>query len=331
MEEGRTRGAKYWLIGWLAMSVILGIVAAGNPVVDASVNLGHWDTRQCLALVEMILLLVFAWFMHESDFRLRLHGFRDLHAHAGRTTRSGDETNRTLLSTAEGALGGLLSVQGIRATFTLIVLGWLLQNRAQILGRAQGRADAFTAFESLGSIPAWPTDTFFAIAVIGLSASVVTTLAAVQCYDYALRFDWGELKKDVRIGLVAKAHRLGIWGFYLLTWSLTVATALIEPVISFIAATGVFYVMWYYYFFKRSVNTVDVIEDAAATIKAGSTNVTLDASQAMLLGKTTGHPVPFKEVWPVTNQGLTQLKHLAPKPVQPRLDAVILLGTKVAE
>ena len=101
-----------------------------------------------------------------------------------------------------------------------------------------------------------PRAVFFGLVAVALAMSAVTTLAALLCYDYSLRYDWNA-KPMVKLALRRKAHKFGVVGFYGLMWSLAAATALIDPLLSILAAGGIYFVMWCYYFFpKKTVLTL---------------------------------------------------------------------------
>jgi len=305
----RGPGAWLWLLAWVVVFSIACLLAVFNPSIGWS--LGGWTTQKASVFWVLILLLLFAWVMHRSDKKRHLYGFVDLHHTNGHTH----------LELAEGSLRGLLTVQSIRVALTLGVLGALLDRGGTIL-----------TLLTLESVVKDPTVTLFTAATAGLALSTLTTLAALQCYDYALRFVWGEPKANVKLKLVQKAHRLGKAGFYSLTWSLTAATALIRPGAGLIVTAVVFYVMWYVYFFPLKTRTRSFADQAAHEVKAKTApGISLAPGEAKTYGKADGDPIGFTDVWPVTRVGVKALETVLPAWARSAATTVITIGDKISD
>jgi len=104
----------------------------------------------------------------------------------------------------------------------------------------------WTAFKGLFSDP----HLLLRHLVVGaLGLSVVTTLASILCYDYAIRFNWVEAVVSM---FIHKAHRLGRIGFYSLMMSLAGMAGLVSWQVGILAIGLIYFVMWYYYFFSKS-------------------------------------------------------------------------------
>jgi len=114
-----------------------------------------------------------------------------------------------------------------------------------------------------GQPPTSPLEAFrdpdvliFSVVTLALGLSVITTLAAVLCYDYSSRFGWPDAVRNI---FISKGHDLGQFGFYTLMWSLAAITALLNYVLCMLVILCVFLVMWWYYFFP-----VDKVDQAVA-------------------------------------------------------------------
>ena len=215
--------------------------------------------------------------------------------------RSGIKTNFDI---SEGALRGLLTVQSIRSALTLGILLVLLRERENLLGEV---------VIDVASFSGTPEIMFFVLAVVGLSGSVLTTLAAIQSYDYALRFDWGQEKKKVKEGFVEKAHHLGVIGFYCLIWSLVASTHLFGPLIGQVATSVVFVLLWYYYYFPPE-KMKSRAELAVENLPANARNEPVPNSKLMIpFGKQKGEMVTLAEQWSAIREGLDVLENLLPE------------------
>jgi hypothetical protein len=121
--------------------------------------------------------------------------------------------------------------------------------------------------------------TFFFLVLLGLALSMITTVMASLCYDYAIRFDWKE--SQIKVNLLGKAHGLGVAGFYGLIWSLAAVTALFNLNACIMASCIVFCVLWFYYFFpKNLLPTTSPKVGTAATPNPNGATLTADVSNA---------------------------------------------------
>jgi len=230
--SGYSRYAKTWAALWLALVVVclILLLTGKNPVLDI------WSPQYASTLGLLSLLVLAAPAMHALD--QRSHGYGLSHVY--------HDTPITRYQLDDTIVSGLLTVLSVRAATAVVALGLLLNGAAALVIPVKPQALDWP------SILASPRQVTFCVVLATLAWSVVTTMAALLCYDYSLRFDW-KAKPRVRYALRKKAHRLGVLGFYSLMWSLAVATALIDLKVAIAAATLVFGVMWYYYFFNKDI------------------------------------------------------------------------------
>jgi hypothetical protein len=244
-QRARSGAATLWLLFLGALLVPLAL-AICNPA--GAVSAGQWQTRDAVTLASLVSLLVAAALMHGLD-RREWMGFKALH----------DEDPKTLVNLDDSVVSGMLTVQSVRAAMTVGMLGMFIN------WQVKAAQSPFQPPVQWGPLLKTPSAVFLGLVAIALAVSAMTTLAALLCYDYSLRFDW-TTKSRVKLALRRKAHKLGVWGFYCLMWSLCAATALIDSAICIVAIASVYVVMWYYYFFPT--NTLDTL--IATTLPAES-------------------------------------------------------------
>lgn len=295
----------------MVLAIMLGFLAYVDP--DWGVpGIEGWDTPSAIQFWELIALLVIAPLMHRLDERQQAYGFLYYFL----------KDSRTVFEVEEGALRGLLTVQSIRSALTLGVLLALLSERDDLLGQV-----AITPGNALVT----PGVMFFALAVAGLSGSALTTLAAIQSYDYALRFKWAEEKKNVKLEFVKKAHRLGVIGFYCLMWSLTTASALAGPLVGLAATSAVFLVMWYYYYFPV-VTLRTRAELAVENLPPTARDTPVSASSIITSsGEEQREVVSLAEQWGAVRAGLVVVEKLLPDWAKSDVKTTIEIGERIVD
>jgi hypothetical protein len=239
---GRSNAAKSWLLLWIAVEVGLGAVAfAGVPW--GVVRNGQWQNKDFFVLLILLLLVGVAIPMHNT--RASALGFRFLHGINGAKHRM-DET----------PMNGFLTNLSIRAAITtfLLVALFQAQNTYKIV---PDRTDP--QFLRWDAIWASPRAFMFVLVAGALGLSLITTMAALLCTDYSLRFEWPDRTdadkqpNRVKLALRRKAHQFHVIGFYCLMWSLAAATALLDYFVCLATTMAVFLAMWSYYFFPEGV------------------------------------------------------------------------------
>jgi hypothetical protein len=230
--EGRSTYAHQWLVLYPVALLVAGGLAWWNPPWGIS---GPWDNRGVLTLAAMASLLVAPVIMHGSDKDRKGWGFKHVWVVAGN-----HETN------AQAYVSSVLSAESIRAAMTAGILAMLLNERKHFLNLPKNVVGTLP----LGFVLRQPVATMFSIIAIVLGSSLVTTMVALLCYEYATRFSWNP--DWPRIKLLSRAFWLGRIGFYCLMWSLAGLPALLDFRLGFFSFIGVFFAMWYYYFFEIS-------------------------------------------------------------------------------
>jgi hypothetical protein len=230
----KSKHAKGWLIGALLVQGVFWVIAATNPRGGFIGPVGHWENREAIMLVSMLLLLASAMIMHAYDIRKGAWGFQDIYRNREHGELGRDE---------EKFITPVLTAESIRAAMTAGILAILLDDRQEYLPHDTENPFWF----SVPAIVEEPKSVFFVMVVGALSASLATTMAALLCYEYATRFvfasDWP------RLHLLNKGFHFGKLGFYCLMWSLAVVPVLVDYNLAFVSITFVFGVMWLYYFF----------------------------------------------------------------------------------
>ena len=235
--------AKKWF--WWGTTVQL-VLLGGGLVPSGIWSNGAWTNRDLAVATSLVLLLLAAWQMHSRDYDKttktgRGYGLRYVYY-------SFDSKHRL----DDNVISGVLSRESIQGAITLLILSTLID---------KGRAPS-----GLTEIIRDPSVLVFSVVTAALGASVITTLAAILCYDYSSRFTWPD---PVRSIFISKGHDLGRVGFYTLMWSLAAITALLNYVLCMFMILGVFLVMWWYYFFPVS-RIEDALKDAKKRLEQRS-------------------------------------------------------------
>jgi hypothetical protein len=218
-HSARSRYAYAWLIlGVVFLTFMLWFAKYSSLRVMSN---GTWTNRELGASLSLVFLLIAARLMHALDemghgFGVR-HVYHDLHIRH---------------RVDDSVISGVLSRESIQGAITLGIL-------ASLVTSIERPEDLQGFFRN-------PRLLFPSTIAAALGVSVITTLAAILCYDYSSRFDWPEGERN---SFISKGHRLGMWGFYTLMWSLAAVTALKSNYLCIVTALIVFCVMWYYYFF----------------------------------------------------------------------------------
>ena len=308
--------ARLWLCLWIAQSSILGSIAYINPV-GFLPSLSGWDTQSSIQLIELGLLLLIAKAMHITDRIYETKGF----VHFYRKL----DINSPKYAHSDNVLRGLLTVLSIRSALTLGCLVVLLSHRKELL------SDQLVTIESFLHTP---PITLFALAVTGLSGSALITLAAIQSYDYALRFTWDSKPNEmleVKMEFIRKAHSLGVIGFYCLVWSLIAAAGLVGALEGLVVTTSVFLVFWYYYYFKFDVTNPTPAEQAVKDLKEGASGTPVSCLKLAVVTKDGSVvQLTLKEQWPAVREWLNVLQSLLPNWAKSPVQATIDIGEKLA-
>jgi hypothetical protein len=238
----RSSYAKRWLIGAVLLQAVLFGIAARFPAREWFIWYGAWTNLEATALLSMLLLLGGAFFMHRYDPTSDGWGFRHVYLGIGGGAHERDE---------QRYVGSILTVESIRAAMVVVLLAALLGERKHYLPPG-----GIPHHLPLGLIPKDPGAVFFVLLTAALASSLVTTMAALLCYEYATRFTWQN--NWARQNLNWKAFQFGKFGFYCLMWSLAALPVLLDYYLVFVSVLFVFVVMWVYYFFPKQEPSVAV-------------------------------------------------------------------------
>lgn len=229
---GRSSYAKRWLVGALVVDFVLVCIAWLDPARRLFPSYGTWTNQEAMALAAMGLLLLSAWIMHARDEASGGWGFRHAYVHGDNGSHEPDE---------QKYVGSVLTAESIRAAMTAAFLIALLTDRDRYVP-----VSAIPHRLPLVAISRSPGAVFFFVVIGALASSLVTTMAALLCYEYVTRFNW---KDDwPKVDLKIKAYHLSKFGFYGLMWALAAVPALLDYRLAFISPIFVFIVMWLYYF-----------------------------------------------------------------------------------
>jgi hypothetical protein len=173
-------------------------------------------------------LLAGAALMHLHDRKSSGYGVIDLYHFKPGASESEPPHYRGTAATGHHAfVPSTLTRESVQVAVTLGLMAMILT-----------RYGDWTAFEGVFSNP----QLLLRHLVVGaLGLSVVTTLASILCYDYAIRFEWKEPVADM---LVHKAHRLGRIGFYSLMMSLAGLSGFVSWQLGILGAGVIYLVMW---------------------------------------------------------------------------------------
>lgn len=234
--KSRSRYAKAWLMGAAGIQLTLFAVAQLNPGLKLY-GFGEWGNRELMVLAAIAWLLISALLMHGFDRKAHGCGFQDVY----RSDPRGAHQKQEQLFIAP-----VLSVESVRAAMTAVILAILLENRKDYVPPPE-----IPFLHSVGTVARDPDAVFFLLVTGALASSLIFTMAALLCYEYAVRFAWPTddwRKKD----LLDKGFHFGKAGFYCLMWSLAVVPGLLDYRLAFISTFFVFVVMWLYYFFPTA-------------------------------------------------------------------------------
>lgn len=224
--------AKRWLIWAVLVQITLFGIALLDPALGWFGGYGSWTNREAMVLASMLLLLAGAWAMHKHDQPAHGWGFRHVYLHTEASHEPDDQKY----------VPATLTVESIRAAMIVGILAALFTEREHYLPAGQAPHGL-----PLWSLTGEPGAVFFLLVTGALGSALVTTMAALLCYEYATRFAW---KIDgPKVELHKKAFHLGKLGFYCLMWSLAIIPVLLDYHLGFISILFVFIVMWLYYFF----------------------------------------------------------------------------------
>lgn len=269
----RSREAVAWLVAWIVVEVLSLVAVAWNPRWGLVAH-GNWRNDDLAVLLLLIALVAVAVPMHywNDDSRRwrRLHawntravGFRYLHALNGAKHRMEDTP-----------INGFLTILSIRAAITIFLLVGLLQTQVNY-GLLPPRAGVHSV--DWPRMAEAPSAVFFVFVGAALGVSLVSTMAALLCSDYAQRFEWTDRPDKqpnlVKLALRRKAHQFNVLGFYCLMWSLAAATALVDYAVCLVASLVVFLAMWTYYFFEPGLDDAADAADGGAERSADDPGV----------------------------------------------------------
>ncbi len=239
--------ARLSLAFWVGATAVCGGLAMANPSSPWSNSfLTNWQTKHAAAFSYWLLLFTVSFGIHAWDARsLKKGGSPPWGFKYARFV--GDKAGHDL---SEGVIRAMLTIQSIRAAITIGMLFTVVN-----LWRQSANGDFRTIFEASFLETLWstlgsPAATMGALVLAALVFSIAATLAAIQCYDYSIRYDWLKAEKPlVKQALVGKAHVFTRYGFYSLMAALTASVTVVEPVLSIFTTLVVFLVMWKYYYF----------------------------------------------------------------------------------
>lgn len=232
---GRSPYARRWLIGAVVAEFGLCLIAGIDPSLRLVGSYGRWTNQEAMALVAMALLLVSGLVMHELDECCSGWGFVHTYKDKGGKHESDEQKY----------VGSVLTAESIRAAMTAAILIALLTDRDRYLPAMKAPHPPYRLpFEAIATSP---PDAFFFLVVGALASSLVSTMAALLCYEYVTRFTWQDDRP--KVDLKIKAFNLSKFGFYGLMWALAAIPALLDYTLAFGGTFFVFLVMWLYYFF----------------------------------------------------------------------------------
>lgn len=232
----KSRYAKAWLFTASSIQIALFCVAHENPGWKLF-GFGEWENRELMVLAAIGWLLLAALLMHGLDQWAHGCGLQDVY----RSEPKGHHQTQERLF-----VGPILTVESVRAAMTAVILAILLENRKDYLPAPA--ADA-PYWHSIGGLARDPDAVFFLLVTGALASSLITTMAALLCYEYATRFKWPTRDDWRKKNLLEKGFQFGKFGFYCLMWSLAVVPGLLDYQLVFLSTLFVFIVMWIYYFF----------------------------------------------------------------------------------
>src|SRR5688572_25952771 len=235
----RSRFAWICLGFFLALMALLFTIAGMSKGVVTPIR--GWSNSEAMPLLAALALLLSPLLLHFGDYVFRGSGIIDIY---DRRTSAGWEGRHE--EDVEKWIGAVLTVLSIRAGMTVGILGLLVFNRGSFLPPR-----LTSALEVLH----YPGAVFWLLITGALGISIVTTMVALLCNEYAVCFKWvesGAGKVHLRRG-----DRLGTAGFYCLMWALAFVPVLLSHRLSIVSITAVYLALWLYYFFPPPASPGD--------------------------------------------------------------------------
>lgn len=289
----RSPQAKLWLIVPVLLLLIIGLSFTG--LFSGSLGQTGWSIEDLVALVSLVGLLVVAPLMHRIDKAKGGNGFLDRYEKAD-----------PRMQLSDSVVSGLLTVQGIRSA---VQVGLLIA-----LVSAAGPPHAYLPIG--GDVWTRPGDVFLALVCGALALSVVTTLVAVLCYDFSIRFAWSD-GDDTKHQLQTKARDFNEIGFYLMMWALAGTPLRWDRRLGLASILVIFLVMWTYYFFSTEDRQSDNRKpgsDAAAALGAVANSATAAAKALQEHNAAAAHAAQaLNDAKPKAQKAVSALDELAKK------------------
>jgi len=227
----RSRFAWICFAFFLALMALLFAIAGTSKGVVGPLQ--GWSNSEAMPLLAALALLLSPLLLHFGDYVFRGSGIIDIY---DRRTSTGWEGRHE--EDVNKWIGAVLTVLSIRAGMTVGILGLLVFNRGSFLP---------PRLTSPLEVLHYPEAVFWLLIAAALGISIVTTMVALLCNEYAVCFKWeasGAGKVHLRRG-----DRLGNAGFYCLMWALAFVPVLLSHRLSIVSITAVYLALWLYYFF----------------------------------------------------------------------------------
>jgi signal transduction histidine kinase len=222
----------YWLINLAALGVTY-------------INVGisrwpNWNNEEVMPLLAALFLLVAAWALHEWDHAYGWNGVRDIY-HREVMKDSSAVRNGGINTEIKDWIGHVLAVLSIRAGMTATIIAVLASNREKFVP-----VDPATVWAFIEN----PRAVYLVLIVAALAASLIVTLLALICNEYAICFKWQD--DDTKTAFLQKADRYGTRSFYALMWALALLPVLWNYRAALVCIIAVFTFAWAYYFFPAT-------------------------------------------------------------------------------
>ena len=188
----------------------LALLLLSAPVLIAMANpsspwgnwfLTNWQTKHAVAFWYWVLLFAVSFGIHAWDARsLNKGGSPPWGFKYARSVG-----NKADHDVSEGVIRAMLTIQSIRAAITIGML-FTVVNFWRQSANGEFRTIVEPSFlDTLWGTLASPAATMGALVLAALVCSIAATLAAIQCYDYSIRYEWLEAKKpQVKQALVVR-------------------------------------------------------------------------------------------------------------------------------
>lgn len=250
MRRRYSRAARFSLGLWVGATAICGGLAMANPPAPwSNWFLTGWQTKHAAAFWYWFLLFALSFGIHAWDEKSLAKGGSP----TGGFKYVRSEGIKAPHDLSEGVIRAMLTIQSIRAAITIGMLFTVVNLWRQSATGVFGTILETPFLETLWGTLASPAATMGALVVAALTCSIAATLAAIQCYDYSIRYQWNHAKKPLaKQALVGKAHEFTRYGFYSLMAALTASATVVEPMLSIFTTLIVFVVMWKYYYFYEA-------------------------------------------------------------------------------